>query len=132
MARRTHTTHLACIACDELTELGAGKEGWLVDNTNLLTSLDSHSLAIANSTLVLIFDWSEASDDPSGLRVKIRPGLSQIDGNITAMNWLVFDDFRVLAFGTSNGYLMIYSLGGDLIHKQVCSLWCLLLAIVII
>lgn len=119
MARRTHTTHLACIACDELTELGAGKEGWLVDNTNLLTSLDSHSLAIANSTLVLIFDWSEVSDDPSGLRVKIRPGLSQIDGNITAMNWLVFDDIRVLAFGTSNGYLMIYSLGGDLIHKQM-------------
>ncbi|KAM1984648.1 hypothetical protein COP1_012648 [Malus domestica] len=28
MAKRTHTTELGSIACEELSELGAGKESW--------------------------------------------------------------------------------------------------------
>ncbi|KAK9269617.1 hypothetical protein L1049_001394 [Liquidambar formosana] len=115
MARRIHTTELGCIACDDLTDLGAGKEGWLVGNPNLLTALDTHSLALANRYLALVLGWSDGSD-----RVKIRPELSPIDAeSITALEWLVFDDVRALAIGTSSGYLMIYSLGGDLIHRQM-------------
>ncbi|KAJ6301618.1 hypothetical protein OIU77_015847 [Salix suchowensis] len=30
--KRSHTTELGCIASEELTDLGAGKEGWLVEN----------------------------------------------------------------------------------------------------
>ncbi|KAL7218369.1 hypothetical protein ACSBR2_011607 [Camellia fascicularis] len=119
MARRNHTTELGSIACDDLTELGAGKEGWLVDNPNLLTALDTHSLAIANHSVVLVLDWSDGSD-PTGPRVKIRPTLSPIESEyISSVEWLVFDDIRVLALGTSCGYLLIYSLRGDLIHKQI-------------
>jgi hypothetical protein len=36
MWRRSHMTKLGCIACEELSEVGAGNEGWLVDDPNLL------------------------------------------------------------------------------------------------
>ncbi|XAR56465.1 hypothetical protein NMG60_11036965 [Bertholletia excelsa] len=115
MAPRNHTTDLGCIACDDLTEFGAGKEGWLVDNPTLLTALDTHSLAIANRSVVLVLDWSHGSP-----RIKILPDLSPIEAeHISAIEWLVFDEIRVLALGTSCGYLLIYSLQGDLIHKQI-------------
>ena len=44
MSRRNHTTDLGCVACDDLGELGAGKEGWLADNPSLLCALDTHAL----------------------------------------------------------------------------------------
>lgn len=116
MAKRIHLTELGCIACEELTELGAGKEGWLVNNPNLLSALDSHSLALANRFLILIVNWG----DPDAPRVKIRPDLSPIEAeSITAIEWLVFDDVRVVVAGTSCGYLLVYSVTGDLIHKQI-------------
>lgn len=119
MARRNLTTELGCIACEDLTELGAGKEGWLLNNPNLLAALDTHSLALANRSIVLILHWSEGSD-PVRNRVKIVPELSPIEAEyISAIAWLVFDDIKVLALGTSRGYLLTYSLRGDLIHKQV-------------
>lgn len=122
MARRVHTTELGCIACNELSELGAGKEGWLVENPSLICALDTDSLALANRSFVLVLGWSE-NGDPYNSPVKIRPTLSQIEAErITAVEWLVFDEIRVLAVGTSSGYLMIYSLGADLIHKQVSEL----------
>ncbi|KAL0743609.1 hypothetical protein Bca4012_085122 [Brassica carinata] len=116
MAKRIHLTELGCIACEELTELGAGKEGWLVNNPNLLSALDSHSLALANRFLILIVNWA----DPDSPRVKIRPDLSPIEAeSITAIEWLVLDDVRVVVAGTSCGYLLVYSIAGDLIHKQL-------------
>lgn len=119
MSRRSHTTELSSIACEELSEVGAGKEGWLVENPNLLTALDTHSLALANRFMVLVLHWSNGSD-PTSHRLKIRPDLSPIEAEyISAIEWLVFDDFTVLAIGTSCGFLLIYSLQGDLIHKQV-------------
>ncbi|CAA2967973.1 rab3 GTPase-activating non-catalytic subunit [Olea europaea subsp. europaea] len=126
MSRRLHTTDLGCIACDALTDLGAGKEGWLVDNPDLLISLDTHSVAFANRSLILILHWSSSNNggpDPDKNRViKIRPDLSPIESEyISAVEWLVFDDevSSVLAVGTSCGYLLIYSLHGILIHKQI-------------
>ena len=119
MARRIFKTELGCIACEELTDFGAGKEGWLVDNPNLHCAIDTHSIALANRSTILLLGWS----DSDGSRVKIRPELSPIEAEyISAIEWLVFDEIRVIVAGTSCGYLLIYSLGGDLIHKQVIRL----------
>ncbi|CAK9325252.1 unnamed protein product [Citrullus colocynthis] len=117
MARRTFTTELGCIACEELADFGAGKEGWLVDNPNLLCALDSHSLALANRSTILVLGWV-GSD---GYKVKIRPSdLSPIEAEfISALEWLVFDEIKVILVGSSCGYLLIYSLSGDLILKQM-------------
>ncbi|KAG5546110.1 hypothetical protein RHGRI_018327 [Rhododendron griersonianum] len=104
MARRNHTTDLGSIACDDLTDLGAGKEGWLVENPNLLTALDTHSIALANRSTVLVIEFSDGADPSGASRVKIRPTLSPIEAeSISAIEWLVFDDVRVLAIGTSCG-----------------------------
>ncbi|KDP34770.1 hypothetical protein JCGZ_10550 [Jatropha curcas] len=113
-SKRNHTTELGCIACEELSDVGAGKEGWLVDNPSLLCALDTHSIALANRSLILITGWDD------GPRLKIRPNLSPIESeSITALEWLVFDEIRVIAVGTSCGYLLVYSLDGQLIHKQM-------------
>ncbi|XP_022976490.1 rab3 GTPase-activating protein non-catalytic subunit [Cucurbita maxima] len=117
MARRPYTTVLGCITCEELDDFGSGKEGWLVDNPNLICALDSHFLALANRSIILILGWA-GSD---GYKVKIRPSdLSPIKAEyISALEWLVFDEFKVLLVGTSCGYLLIYSSNGDLILKQM-------------
>ncbi|RAL38109.1 hypothetical protein DM860_000803 [Cuscuta australis] len=117
MARRSiHTTELGCIACDDLSYLGAGKEGWLVGNPNLLTALDTHSIALANRSIILLIHWLGGGDADS----KIVPDLSPIEPEyISALEWLVFGDIKVIAVGTSCGSLLIYSLRGDLIHKQL-------------
>ncbi|KAF3783718.1 hypothetical protein EJ110_NYTH31826 [Nymphaea thermarum] len=113
MARRSHLTELGCIACKELDRLGAGKEGWLANDPNLFLALDTNSLALANRSFVLVVDWN---DSPP---VSIQPSLSpSVEGEIAAIEWLIFDDFRVLALGTSNGFLLFYSMNADLIHKQ--------------
>ncbi|CAM8986556.1 unnamed protein product [Rhodiola kirilowii] len=116
MARRASTTPIGSIAGGDLSEVGAGKEGWLVSNPNLLTALDTHYLAIANKLTVIVTGWSSSESD----RVRIRPELSPIDAEyISAIEWLVFgDDVRGLAIGTSSGYLMVYSFEGHLIHRQ--------------
>lgn len=126
MARRTHLREVGCIACDELEQVGAGKEGWLVQNPSLLTALDSNSLALALPSLVLVLAWHEPQSQSVSLSrpIKIRPSISPSqEGQITAVQWLIFDDLRALALGTSNGYLLIYSLDADLIHKQVVLLF---------
>ncbi|OMO74763.1 Rab3-GAP regulatory subunit [Corchorus capsularis] len=120
MSKRSHhyLTDLGCIACEDLTEFGAGKEGWLAPDASspLLCALDAHSLAIANRYLILILGWS----DPYESRIKIRPELSPIESeHITAIEWLVFEDIKVIAAGTSRGFLLVYSLRGDLIHRQM-------------
>ncbi|KAK2649411.1 hypothetical protein Ddye_016900, partial [Dipteronia dyeriana] len=38
---------------------------------------------------------------------------------ITALEWLVFEEIRVVAIGTSKGYLLVYGLKGDLVHRQM-------------
>ncbi|KAL0406732.1 UNVERIFIED_CONTAM: Rab3 GTPase-activating protein regulatory subunit [Sesamum latifolium] len=124
MSRRLHTTELGCIAGEDLSDLGAGKEGWLVDNPNLLVSLDTHSLALANRSLILILHWSQSisgiRDQDTPRAVKIRPD-SPIEAEyVSAVEWLVFDDdIRALAVGTSCGYLLIFSVHGYLIHRQI-------------
>lgn len=123
MSRRNHSTELGCIAGADLSALGAGKEGWLVDNPNLLVALDTNSIALANRSLILVLNWSiNGRPDPDPNRAaKIIPELSPIESEyISAVEWLVFDDdIRVLAVGTSCGYLMIFSIHGRLVHRQI-------------
>ncbi|EOY20409.1 Rab3 GTPase-activating protein non-catalytic subunit isoform 2 [Theobroma cacao] len=119
MSKRSnhHLTDLGCIAGEDLSEFGAGEEGWLAPDasTTLLCALDAHSLAIANRSLILILGWS----DPDEPRVQIRPELSPFEAeHITAIEWLVFDEIKVIAVGTSRGFILVYSLRGDLIHRQ--------------
>ncbi|XP_017980083.1 PREDICTED: rab3 GTPase-activating protein non-catalytic subunit [Theobroma cacao] len=120
MSKRSnlHLTDLGCIAGEDLSEFGAGKEGWLAPDasTTLLCALDAHFLAIANRSLILILGWS----DPDEPRLQIRPELSPIEAeHITAIEWLVFDEIKVIAVGTSRGFILVYSLRGDLIHRQI-------------
>ncbi|XP_038987549.1 rab3 GTPase-activating protein non-catalytic subunit-like isoform X2 [Phoenix dactylifera] len=122
MARRSHLTHVGCIACDEMEELGAGeREGWL-DDPGLLAALHPHALALAHSarSLVLVLGW-DRDPDPSSPRqpLKIRPSLAADEGHISAIEWLPFGDLLALALATSAGHLFVYSLTGDLIHKQI-------------
>ncbi|EOY20410.1 Rab3 GTPase-activating protein non-catalytic subunit isoform 3 [Theobroma cacao] len=119
MSKRSnhHLTDLGCIAGEDLSEFGAGEEGWLAPDasTTLLCALDAHSLAIANRSLILILGWS----DPDEPRVQIRPELSPIEAeHITAIEWLVFDEIKVIAVGTSRGFILVYSVRADLIHRQ--------------
>ncbi|OAY54779.1 rab3 GTPase-activating protein non-catalytic subunit [Manihot esculenta] len=112
--KRSHTTELGCIACEELSDLGAGKEGWLVENPNILCALDTHSIALANRSFILVTGWDD------GPRRRIRPDLSPIEAEfITSLEWLVFDEIRVIAVGTSCGYFLVYSLDGQLVHRQM-------------
>ncbi|KAG6392721.1 hypothetical protein SASPL_146945 [Salvia splendens] len=125
MWRRNHTKELGCIAGADLSAVGAGKEGWLVESPNLHVALDTNSIALANRSLILILNWSQSIDVgsvmDSNLAAKIMPELSPIEAEyISAIEWLVFDDdIRVLAVGTSCGYLMIFSIQGRLIHRQI-------------
>ncbi|KAJ4726448.1 putative Rab3 gtpase-activating protein non-catalytic subunit [Melia azedarach] len=118
MSKRTHTMDVGSIAYTDLSQLGAGKEGWLVNDPNLLCALDTHSIALANRFLILIINW--ADPDGVGLVGKIRPDLSPIDSEyITAVEWLVFEEIRAVAVGTSKGYFLVYDLKGDLVHRQL-------------
>ncbi|KAG6387290.1 hypothetical protein SASPL_152477 [Salvia splendens] len=125
MSRRNHTTELGSIASADLSAVGAGKQGWLVENPNLLVSLDTNSIALANRSSIFILNWSQSinggSDTDPNRASKIIPELSPIEAEyISAVEWLVFDDdIRVLAVGTSCGYLMIFSIHGRLILRQI-------------
>lgn len=107
-------TELGCVACEELGALGAGKEGWLQINPNLILAITSQSVALANKSLLVILTWN----GDEGPKIIIRPALSS-EGDITAIEWLAFDQDRTLALGTSQGFLLIYSSNGDLLHKQM-------------
>lgn len=120
MSKRTHTTDVGSIACTDLSDLGAGKEGWLANDPNLLCALDMHTIALANRYQTVIINWA----DPEGLVAKIRPELSPIASEyITAIEWLVFEEIRALAVGTSRGCFLVYDLKGDLVHRQVTLLY---------
>ncbi|KAI5427229.1 uncharacterized protein LOC127130493 [Lathyrus oleraceus] len=116
MGRRSYKKELGCIACKELGELGAGKPGWVVDNPNLLSAIDTHFILLANRSTILLLSWSDSNHSP----LRIRPELSPIDVEfIFVVEWLVFDDIHVIVAGTSSGYLLIYSLRAELIHRQM-------------
>ncbi|XP_020598575.1 rab3 GTPase-activating protein non-catalytic subunit [Phalaenopsis equestris] len=118
MARRSHFTDLCCIACSELEDLGAGeREGWLSD-PSLLATLHPQALALAHTSLSLLL-LLPLDPSSSRRRTTVRPSLSAEEGRISAIEWLPFADLLTIALGSSAGFLLIYSLAGDLIHKQL-------------
>ncbi|XP_047969528.1 LOW QUALITY PROTEIN: rab3 GTPase-activating protein non-catalytic subunit-like [Salvia hispanica] len=125
MSRRNHTTELGSIASVDLSAVGAGKQGWLVENPNLLVALDTNSIALANRSSIFILNVVSIDqrrlDTHPNRASKIIPELSPIEAEyISAVEWLVFDhDIRVLAVGTSCGNLLIFSIHGRLIHRQI-------------
>lgn len=136
MARRSHLhlTEVCALASgfDDLSILGLGeREGWL-DDPSLLSSLSpySHSLALAHPSKSLILVLSSTTGDRVGnadyaVVSRIRPSLGESDGILAAIEWVPHvrdgddDAAPVLAVGTTVGYLLFYSLAGELIHKQV-------------
>ncbi|KAL9236469.1 hypothetical protein vseg_011137 [Gypsophila vaccaria] len=129
MSTTTTTTNIATITCEELASIGAGTQEWLTTNPNLLSALDTTSLALATKSFILLLVLDTDTDTDTrrvhrtpqfSFRVKIHPTLSPINAEcVSAVEWLVFDHVRVLAVGTSSGYLLIFSIDGHLIHKQI-------------
>ncbi|GAA0153880.1 G-protein modulator [Lithospermum erythrorhizon] len=120
MKRRCdHRRELGSIACSELNDVGAEKQGWLSEDNNILIALEMHFIAIATRSFALLLNWSHLKNHPDP-PLKIRPDMCPIEAEyISALQWIVFDDFTVLSLGTSCGYLLFYSLQGLLIHKQI-------------
>ncbi|KAG8061006.1 hypothetical protein GUJ93_ZPchr0002g25295 [Zizania palustris] len=125
MARRGHH-HLAEVALlasasGDLAAAGAGeREGWLDDPT-VLPSLAPRAryLAVASAARSVI------AIVPVDGGVKVKPALGADDGRISAVEWvpLAVEDADVeegvaVAVGTDAGWLLFYSLAGDLLHKQ--------------
>ncbi|KAL5707532.1 hypothetical protein ACHQM5_018426 [Ranunculus cassubicifolius] len=120
--RTTHLTQLGSISCQEVIKeefRSSSSPYWLSDdNPNIFTALHTHSIALANRSIILIIHWNHP---PNPSPIKIKP--SSIEGEITAIEWFVFDDDdhvrAAICVATSNGYLLLYSLHGHLIHKQI-------------
>ncbi|EOY13298.1 Uncharacterized protein TCM_031840 [Theobroma cacao] len=99
------------IAGEDLSEFGPGKVGWLAPDasTTFLCALDAHSLAIANRSIILILGWSDP-DEPWSRSV---PNCHLSRPSIMAIEWLVFDEIKAIAVGTSRWFILVYSLRGD-------------------
>lgn len=78
--------------------------------------------ASASKPLILVLASPSPADRHFAVVARISPSLSQSDGSLAAVQWLpradAGEDDHLLAVGTSLGYLLLYSLAGDLIHKQ--------------
>ncbi|XP_052168127.1 uncharacterized protein LOC127784791 [Oryza glaberrima] len=131
MARRGHHHHLAEVALlasasEDLAAVGAGeREGWL-DDPAVLPSLAprARALAVASAARSVLAVVPVAG---VGGGVTVRPALGPDDGRISAVEWvpLVGEDAEeaggegvAVAVGTDAGWLLFYSLAGDLLHKQ--------------
>jgi Rab3 GTPase-activating protein non-catalytic subunit len=129
--RGSHLTEVALLASAsaDLAAAGAGeREGWL-DDPSVLASLGprARSLAVASaarSVLVIV-------PVGGGGGVTVNPALGPDEGRISAVDWvpLAREDGAkgeegvavavAVAVGTDAGWLLFYSLAGDLLHKQV-------------
>ncbi|KAJ3683411.1 hypothetical protein LUZ60_013638 [Juncus effusus] len=140
MARRSHLhlTEVCALAStsDDLSRLGLGeKEGWL-DDPSLLSTLSphNHSLALAHTAKSIIVVLASAGTRSSigdyNVVSRIKVSLGESDGSVAAIEWVPRrsegegygnDEVApapVLAVGTTVGYLVFYSISGELIHKQ--------------
>ncbi|XP_062193172.1 uncharacterized protein LOC133896589 [Phragmites australis] len=126
--RGHHLTEVALLACAsaDLAAAGAGeREGWL-DDAAVLPSLGPRARALvvasaARSVLVIV---SVAGGGGGGVTVK--PALGPDEGRISAVEWVPLagedgakgEEGVAVAVGTDAGWLLFYSLAGDLLHKQ--------------
>ncbi|KAL6592375.1 hypothetical protein ACP70R_049428 [Stipagrostis hirtigluma subsp. patula] len=120
----TEVAHLASASAD-LAAAGAGeREGWL-DDTAVLPSLGprARALAVASAARSVLVIVPVAG---GGGGVTVNPALGADEGRISAVEWVPVageadpegEEGVAVAVGTDAGWLMFYSLAGDLLHKQ--------------
>jgi hypothetical protein len=129
MAPRGYLAEVALLtsASEDLAAVGPGeREGWL-DDPAVLPPLAprARALAVASAARSVLAVVPVAG---VGGGVTVRPALGPDDGRISAVEWvpLVGEDAEeaggegvAVAVGTDAGWLLFYSLAGDLLHKQV-------------
>lgn len=121
MARRTHLTDVGRITFSNLADLGAGiREGWLTD-PSILAAIHPRFLALAGPSVAFVLTWGNG-DEFLNNSIKIVQSPSSDAGEFSAVEWISVGDSVVLALGTSQGYLLVYSLENELILKQVVKL----------
>ncbi|TVU09116.1 hypothetical protein EJB05_42577 [Eragrostis curvula] len=125
--RGHHLTEVALLASAsaDLAAAGAGeREGWL-DDPAVLTSLGPRARALAvasaaRSVLVVV-------PVGGGAGLTVKPALGPDEGRISAVEWVPLggedgaegEEGVAVAVGTDAGWLLFYSIAGDLLHKQV-------------
>jgi len=126
--RGHHLTEVALLASasPDLAAVDAGeREGWLDDPT-VLPSLGprARALAVASATRSVLVIVPVAGGGGGGVTVKPAVGLEE--GRISAVEWVPLttedgegEEGVAVAVGTDTGWLLFYSLAGDLLHKQV-------------
>ncbi|KAK8459639.1 hypothetical protein SEVIR_2G179700v4 [Setaria viridis] len=126
--RGHHLTEVALLASAsaDLAAAGAGeREGWL-DDPAVLPSLGPRARALAvasaaRSVLVIV-----PVTEGGGGGVTVEPALGPEEGRISAVEWVPLtaeedgdgEEGVAVAIGTDTGWLLFYSLAGDLLHKQ--------------
>ncbi|KAG2642725.1 rab3 GTPase-activating protein non-catalytic subunit-like [Panicum virgatum] len=125
--RGHHLTEVALLASasPDLAAVDAGeREGWLDDPT-VLPSLGprARALAVASATRSVLVIVPVAGGGGGGVTVKPAVGLEE--GRISAVEWVPLttedgegEEGVAVAVGTDTGWLLFYSLAGDLLHKQ--------------
>ncbi|CAN6181926.1 unnamed protein product [Urochloa humidicola] len=126
--RGHHLTEVALLASAsaDLAAAGAGeREGWL-DDPAVLPSLGprARALAVASSARSVLVIIPIAGGGDGG--VTVEPALAPEEGRISAVEWVPLtaeedsegDEGVAVAVGTDTGWLLFYSLAGDLLHKQ--------------
>ncbi|CAN6217284.1 unnamed protein product [Urochloa humidicola] len=126
--RGHHLTEVALLASAsaDLAAAGAGeREGWL-DDPAVLPSLGprARALAVASASRSVLVIVPIAGGGGGG--VTVEPALAPEEGRISAVEWVPLtaeDDGEgeegvAVVVGTDTGWLLFYSLAGDLLHKQ--------------
>ncbi|PAN11904.1 hypothetical protein PAHAL_2G226600 [Panicum hallii] len=125
--RGHHLTEVALLASasPDLAAVDAGeREGWLDDPT-VLPSLGprARALAVASATRSVLVIVPVAGGGGGGVTVK--PAVGPEEGRISAVEWVPLttedgeeEEGLAVAVGTDTGWLLFYSLAGDLLHKQ--------------
>uniref|UniRef100_A0A0A9HAR0 Rab3-GAP regulatory subunit N-terminal domain-containing protein n=1 Tax=Arundo donax TaxID=35708 RepID=A0A0A9HAR0_ARUDO len=132
--RGHHLTEVALLASasGDLAAAGAGEREGGLDDPAVLASLGPRSCALAvasaaRSALVIV---PVTRGGGGGGGVTVKPALGPDEGRISAVEWVPLagedgaegEEGVAVAVGTDAGWLMFYSLAGDLLHKQVADM----------
>ncbi|CAL5088941.1 unnamed protein product [Urochloa decumbens] len=129
MAPRGHhlkEVALLASASADLAAAGAGeREGWL-DDPAVIPSLGprARALAVASAARSVLVIAPVAGGGDGG--VTVEPALGLEEGRISAVEWVPLtaeehgegEEGVAVVVGTDTGWLLFYSLAGDLLHKQ--------------
>ncbi|CAL5080844.1 unnamed protein product [Urochloa decumbens] len=126
--RGHHLKEVALLASTsaDLAAAGAGeREGWL-DDPAVLPSLGprARALAVASAARSVLVIVPVAGGGGGG--VTVEPALGTEEGRISAVEWVPLtaeehgegEEGVAVVVGTDTGWLLFYSLAGDLLHKQ--------------